>query len=123
MHKLTLVNEDDGGYRNFVFVTGHDGDFYHATGNVRNGGAYASLDNRSGKWNGIEHVILVEKAGIRGDLNSDGLVDVTDVSIIIDIVLGKSTPELSPSAQPDLDGNGMVDVTDVSLLIDIVLGK
>ena len=58
----------------------------------------------------------------RGDLNGDDVVDVTDVSIMIDLVLGK-TVTLAEGAQPDLDGNNEVDVTDVSILIDIVLGK
>ena len=58
--------------------------------------------------------------GKRGDLNGDGLVDVTDVSICIDMVLGKRTPNLTKA---DLSGDGQVDVSDVSAVIDIVLGK
>ena len=57
---------------------------------------------------------------LRGDLNDDGNVDVTDVSIMIDMVLGKQEPNLTLG---DLDGNGQVDVSDVSMVIDIVLGK
>ena len=56
---------------------------------------------------------------VMGDLNGDGIVDVTDVSTAIDIVLGKA--DFNSAA--DLDGNGAVDVTDVSLMIDIVLGR
>ena len=56
---------------------------------------------------------------IKGNLNGDGQVDVSDVSIAIDIVLGKANYD----ALADLDGNGSVDVTDVSMIIDIVLGK
>ena len=67
--------------------------------------------------------ILQGSGLLRGDLNGDGLVDVTDVSILIDLVLGKTSPDLSPQAQPDLNGDGLVDVTDVSTLIDTVLGK
>ena len=58
----------------------------------------------------------------RGDLNGDGTVDVTDVSMLIDVVLGKPI-NLAAGAKTDLNGDGTVDVTDVSLLIDIVLGK
>ena len=58
----------------------------------------------------------------RGDLNGDDNVDVTDVSLLIDVVLGK-TVGLAEGAVCDLNGDGSVDVTDVSLLIDIVLGK
>ena len=58
----------------------------------------------------------------RGDLNGDGQVDVTDVSIAIDIVLGKDSND-NYGGLADLSGDGNVDVTDVSLIIDIVLGK
>ena len=58
----------------------------------------------------------------RGDLNGDDNVDVTDVSLLIDMVLGKN-PTLAAGAEPNLNGDDNIDVTDVSLLIDIVLGK
>ena len=57
--------------------------------------------------------------GVRGDLNGNGTVDVADVNIMIDMVLGKQAP--TPAA--DLNNNGTVDVSDVNALIDIVLGK
>ena len=63
---------------------------------------------------------LVIGNGLRGDLNHDGMVDVTDVSLCIDMVLGKAAADFSNA---DLNGDGNIDVTDVSLLIDIVLGK
>ena len=64
--------------------------------------------------------LVIEGNGMRGDLNNDGQVDVTDVSICIDMVLGKQTPDLTIA---DLTGDGQVDVADVSAIIDIVLGK
>lgn len=59
-------------------------------------------------------------AGLRGDLNGDGAVDVTDVSKLIDMVLGKQPQDLNLA---DLDGNGFIDVSDVNGVIDVVLGK
>ena len=57
-----------------------------------------------------------------GDLNGDGQVDVSDVDLLIDLVLGRITED-SLLGDPDLNGDGQVDVTDVDLLIDIILGK
>ena len=59
---------------------------------------------------------------MRGDLNGDGNIDVSDVSLLLDVVLGKAV-ELAEGAMPDLNDDGNIDVSDVSLLIDIVLGK
>ena len=62
-----------------------------------------------------------EAINLLGDLNGDGNVDVTDVSLLIDVVLGKDVT-LADGALTDLNGDGNVDVSDVSLIIDIILG-
>lgn len=59
---------------------------------------------------------------LRGDINGDNLVDVTDVSCLIDVVLGKAQTSDYPG-ECNLNGDENIDVTDVSILIDIVLGK
>ncbi|MBR2145982.1 MAG: leucine-rich repeat protein [Muribaculaceae bacterium] len=58
----------------------------------------------------------------RGDINGDNKVDVSDVNIIINIMLGKASASNYPG-NADLNNDGKVDVSDVSLLIDVVLGK
>ena len=57
---------------------------------------------------------------VRGDLDGNGLVDVEDVNIIINIILKTNTdPTIKPLA--DLDGNDIVDVEDVNAMINIIL--
>lgn len=58
-------------------------------------------------------------AGLTGDVNGDGKVDVADVNIIIDIILGNATVDQYPAA--DVTGDGKVDVADVNAVIDIIL--
>ena len=85
--------------------------------------AYDELDNDTApviKKSTATTSTATPTAPPNGDLNKDGIIDVTDVDIMIDMVLGKKEKDLSIA---DLDGNGMIDVTDVGLLIDIVLGK
>ena len=55
---------------------------------------------------------------LQGDLNGDGVVDVTDVTLLIDAVLN-STPVNRGAA--DMNSDGVVDVTDVTALINRVL--
>ncbi len=52
------------------------------------------------------------------DLNNDGVVDVADVQVAIDQILGKS-----PCANSDLDRNGRCDVIDVQRVINAASGK
>ena len=56
-----------------------------------------------------------------GDVNHDGVVDVDDVSMIINHVLGKSDEVCTICA--DVIGDSAIDVDDVSLVINMVLGK
>ena len=66
----------------------------------------------------------VESTQPSGDINGDGNVDVLDVSLVIDLVLGKTEgTEYYYMNDPDINQDGVIDVTDVSCLIDLVLGK
>ena len=56
---------------------------------------------------------------VRGDLNGDGKVDIADVNISINTMLGKEpSTELS-----DLNGDGRTDIADVNIEINLMLGK
>ena len=52
-----------------------------------------------------------------GDVNADGLLDIVDIIIIINMVLG--TVELDYLA--DLNGDAQVNIVDVILLVNIIL--
>ncbi len=60
-----------------------------------------------------------QTAPAEGDLNGDGRVDWTDVTIVADMVQGKTTP--TPDA--DLNGDGTVDWKDVALVADIFFDR
>lgn len=55
----------------------------------------------------------------RGDVNGDGKIDVADVALLIDYVLGKTSDIIVEAANCDLQSN--IDVADVSALINRVL--
>ena len=59
---------------------------------------------------------------LRGDVNGDKVVDVTDVSDLINVVLGKVSAHDLPG-DCHVAGNEGIDVEDISTLINIVLGK
>ena len=63
-----------------------------------------------------------EGEGLLGDVNGDGLVDVTDVVLIIDYILGKKPADFIGAAA-DVNADGLINVTDVVMVIDAVLGK
>ena len=55
---------------------------------------------------------------IHGDLNDDGLVNVLDVVVLVNIVLGHAGQD--PAG--DLNGDGLINVLDVVILVNIILG-
>ena len=55
--------------------------------------------------------------GIMGDLNDDGILNVQDIIIMINIVLG--TVEYNEYA--DLSGDGIVNILDVIQLMNLIL--
>lgn len=60
--------------------------------------------------------------GLTGDVNGDGTVDVTDINIIINIMLGMDDA-LNYAGRADVTGDGSIDVSDVNDIINNMLGK
>ena len=56
-----------------------------------------------------------------GDINGDGVIDIMDVNILINIMLGIAAAD--DYGDSDLSGNGMVDIGDINLVINLMLGK
>lgn len=57
---------------------------------------------------------------LRGDVNQDGVVNVNDVTTLVNMMLNVITPNLETA---DIDGNGSLNVTDVTELVGIILAN
>lgn len=55
-----------------------------------------------------------------GDTNGDGVVDVSDVTAVVNFILGQKQAGYNPVAV-DVNGDTVVDVTDVTALINLIL--
>ena len=63
-----------------------------------------------------------KNAGMRGDVDGNGLVDINDVTLLIDVVLGKNVEYNATAADCNTPtGDGTVDINDVTTLIARVL--
>ena len=65
---------------------------------------------------------IIEDTNLKGDINGDGEVDVIDVTILVDYILGNNPDNCNESAC-DVNENGEIDVTDVTSLVDIILNN
>jgi hypothetical protein len=58
-----------------------------------------------------------------GDVNTDGRVDISDVTSLIDAILNRVDDGGVELSQTDITGDGREDISDVTALIDIILDK
>ena len=59
-------------------------------------------------------------SALKGDIDGDGKVNVTDVTALINGILGQNPVD---TATGDLNADGKVNVTDVTALINIILSN
>lgn len=72
---------------------------------------------------GIRYLLGIEPLDyVLGDVDGNGKVDVKDVSVLIDYILGKNQSGVNVEAG-DTNGDGHLDVRDLSDIIDIILGR
>ncbi|MBR6979403.1 MAG: carbohydrate-binding domain-containing protein [Prevotella sp.] len=65
-------------------------------------------------------VIGYTSRGLLGDVNLDGMINITDVSLMVNYILSHATDHFYfPNA--DIDGSNTVNITDVTLVINIIL--
>ena len=57
-----------------------------------------------------------------GDVNFDSVLNILDVVIVVNYVLGNDTPTSSEFAVADLNGDGTLNILDIVILTSLILG-
>ncbi len=65
---------------------------------------------------------FIPAGSLMGDANGDGSVDISDVLLTVDYVLGKSVSSFI-FLNADMDQSGRIDISDVLAIVDKILGK
>ena len=132
-------NDDQGGWNYILpYRFGAFGDTdmpdYLITGNALNTplnlgefGKTRAYGLEAGKWNftldmEARTLTVTKKPALRGDVNNDGSVDVGDVNILVNILLGLDSAS-NYTGDANVDGEGGIDVGDVNAIINIMLGN
>ncbi|MDO4972207.1 MAG: endonuclease [Bacteroidales bacterium] len=58
-----------------------------------------------------------------GDVNRDGIINVSDVSMLINKILGDLSDEDVPTKIADVNNDGIIDVSDVTALLNLILNQ
>ena len=84
---------------------------------------YTSDTSCAGTWEIKTFEVKGEKVTYKPyDINGDGTVNISDVTTLVDFVLGKN-PSPCVEAACDVNGDGSVNISDVTYLVDVILGK
>lgn len=59
---------------------------------------------------------------LKGDVNSNGVIDISDVLCTVDYILGKTVKDFNVESA-DLNNDQTIDITDVLIIVDIILGR
>jgi len=60
---------------------------------------------------------------IIGDLDGDGIVNVIDIIVTVNVILGAVEPTPQQESAGDLNGDSIIDILDVIALVNLVLGS
>jgi len=83
------------------------------------------VDGTESNWSNVERVTLKDYETTtlkRGDVNGDGNIDTADIACIVNIIIGKNTPDDYPGIS-DLNSDGSVSSGDVAELVAIITGS
>ncbi|MDO4512167.1 MAG: alpha-amylase family glycosyl hydrolase [Bacteroidales bacterium] len=109
-------------YLSVIFDKGTSADQTVDIGPIKNDVYYEINGSMSGKML-VEDITLQYIGGgddpVKGDVNGDGQVNVSDVTALINKILGTASYD---DAVCDINGDGMVNVSDVTALINQILG-
>ncbi len=84
--------------------------------------SYTDHQNEQTQWLGDIYFFTVGNELLRGDANDDGVVDVSDVLLTVDYILGKPSKGFVQD-NADVTNDGVIDISDVLGIVDIILGK
>ena len=77
-------------------------------------------DQRHGNYE-IYFSKAVNESVVLGDINQDSIIDILDVVLIINFILGQEDPSIIEEIASDLNNDGIVNIQDVILIISIIL--
>ena len=66
---------------------------------------------------------LYNQLNIQGDVNNDGSINIQDIVILLNYILGSESPTSEQFDASDMNNDGILNVLDIVLLVDIIIGE
>ena len=68
-----------------------------------------------------DEVIRIDYNTLPGDVNFDEIVNILDIILVVNIILGNSDPTPSEWNAANLNGDSTINILDIIIIINIVL--
>ncbi len=133
VNELTVSFDDLSGVINDIaigswlwdFGDGSTSSLQSPTHTYQNGGTYQvslKVINVYGQESEahIENIIL--ETGLMGDVNNDELINILDIVIVANYVLGAESPSSDDFIASDLNSDGLLNILDIVTLANLILG-
>ena len=123
LNSIRAAEEGDNNYRLITGIT----DMSYTVRNLAEAGTFyfkvkaTYIDGTQGRWSNSQKVTLFANGSEydRGDVNRDGVVNIADVTALINMLLTNEVYD----EQADCDRDGVMNITDVTALINYLLSK
>ena len=139
---MDAINESDLGLDAYIDATGHPGRFvsefmgYHGVwyhdiniescvvaGHIHVGGLIDWDTAKEATEISILKTIdyLDQFSYTEGDVNADGVIDILDLVILVNVILGSEELDLIESYAADMNLDGLINIQDIILIINLIL--
>ena len=76
------------------------------------------------EYTGAQELVLpISSSLLLGDVNRDGELSITDVTALVNIILGKDTANEYDHTAADVNQDGDISISDVTALVNLLLGR
>lgn len=123
LEPFTMRGANETGDATYRLIEGITPDKFYTVNGLTPGGTFFYrvmsyyVDGTQSTWSNSREVVLLAGGSTPGDVNKDGIVDINDVTVLIDYLLNGNGGSIDLVAA-DVNGDGAIDIEDVTLLID-----
>ena len=120
----SIVNEITISTWNWDFGDGNTSSLSTPEYTYQNGGEYEVtlvVTNMYGMISEPHTEIILIQSDMQGDVNGDSVLNILDIVIILNFVLGNDTPTASEFSVADLNNDGLLNILDIVTLTNLIL--
>ena len=119
---LFLCVDSEGGLTNMGAPPGSECDFNSTDGYPNYGFTVDGADIAVSYCAGTCNQTCQDQCTANGDATQDSTVNVSDIILVVNHIIGSSTLSDSAFCSSDMNGDGTINVTDIIAIVNLIIG-